>query len=217
MLFSFSIGVFPSSNFHHAKMAHTIFEKSDCRRVDFSYANLSGSVFWNANLKNVSFQNADLTSVNFSGANLWNADFTNTTITDSQLQNALSIQNAKLPNGTLGRGENLIKNGDANCNIKSLHPWRVQNGSIAVVASEENPNNCQFVLQSNVIGATMSQRIDLLNIWDSTLWQYSEFELHLNKSSGVSIELNGLSNNGAVLHKKIYSIIKIEFSLMMLF
>jgi uncharacterized protein YjbI with pentapeptide repeats len=174
--------------------------------ANFSYANLSGSVFWNANLKNVSFQNADLTYADFSGSNLRDADFTNTTITDSQLQSALSIRNAKLPNGTLGRARNLIKNGDANCNIKSLHPWHLQNGSITVVASKKNLNDCQFVLQSNGIGATMSQRIRLWDVWDSTLWTTSNVELHLYNSSGVSIELNSLSNNGTVIQKRIFGI-----------
>jgi uncharacterized protein YjbI with pentapeptide repeats len=208
MIFNFLAPVGKSSNFRHANMPHTIFEKCECRRVDFSYANLSGSVFWNANLENVSFQNADLAYVNFSGANLWNADFTNTTITDSQLQSALSIRNAKLPNGTLGRARNLIKNGDANCNIKSLYPWHVQNGSIMVVASKKNLNDCQFVLQSNVIGATMSQRIHLGDIWDSTLWTTSNVELHLNNSSGISTNIYGLSNNGTVIQKKLYSIVE---------
>jgi hypothetical protein len=81
----------------------------------------------------------------------------------------------------------------------------VQNGSIAVVVSKENRNNCQFVLQSNGIGATMWQRINLVNVWDSTLWTNSDIELHLYNSSGVSTELNGLSKNGTVIQKKLYS------------
>jgi uncharacterized protein YjbI with pentapeptide repeats len=206
MILNVLIADFPSSNFRYAKMAHTIFEKCNCWRIDFSYANLVESIFWNANLKGTLFKNADLTKVNFTGANLRNADLTNTTITDRQLQSARSIRNAKLPNGTLGRARNLIKNGDANCNITSLHPWHVQNGSIAVVASKKNLNDCQFVLQSNEISATMSQRINLMNVWDSTLWTDSTVELHLYNSSGVSVELNGLDKNGTVIQKKLSSI-----------
>jgi uncharacterized protein YjbI with pentapeptide repeats len=208
MIFSFLIVGFPSSNFRHAQMNHVIFEKCDCQRVDFSYANLVGSVFCNANLRSASFQNAVLTQANFSHANLCDADFTNTTITDSQLQSALSIRNAKLPNGTLGRTQNLIENGDANCNIKSLYPWQVQNGNIVVVASKRNPNDCQFVLKSHVIGATMSQRILLVDLWDFTIRTDSNVELHFYHSSGVSIKLNGLSNNGTVIHTEVHSMVE---------
>ena len=209
MIFNILIADFPSSsNFRYANMAHTIFEKCNCWRIDFSYANLAESIFWNANLKGAVFKNADLTKVNFTGANLRNADFTNTTITNKQLQSARSIRNAKLPNGTLGRARNLIKNGDANCNTTSLHPWHVQNGSIALVTSKKNSSDCQFVLQSNLIGATMSQRINLTNVWDSTLWTDSDVELHLYNSSGVSIELNGHDKDGTIIQKKSSSIVE---------
>jgi uncharacterized protein YjbI with pentapeptide repeats len=204
----FLIVGFPSSNFRHAQMNHIIFEKCDCQRVDFSYANLAGSVFCNANLRSASFQNAVLTQANFSHANLCDADFTNTTITDSQLESALSIRNAKLPNGTLGRTQNLIENGDANCNIESLYPWQVQNGNIAVVASKKHPNDCQFVLKSHVIGATMCQRIRLVDVWDFTIRTDSNVELHFYHSSGVSIELNGLSNNGTIIHTEVHSMVE---------
>jgi uncharacterized protein YjbI with pentapeptide repeats len=186
-------------------------EKSNCKMVDFSYANLSGSVFWNVNLMNASFHSVDLTEVNFSGANLLNSDLTNTTITNRQLQSARSIRNAKLPNGTLGRDRNLIVNGDATCIMKSLHPWYVTYGSIAVVPSRVNPNDCQFVLQFNGIGAAMSQRINLVDVWDSTLWTNSNVELHMYSSNGVSIELNSLSSNGTFIRRQTFGIIQQKF------
>jgi uncharacterized protein YjbI with pentapeptide repeats len=141
----------------------------------------------------------------FSLANLQNADFTNTTITDNQLQSALSIRNAKLPNGTLGQDRNLIKNGDANCKISLVRHWQVQNGHIAVVLSKEDRNQCQFSLQSVITGAIMSQRITLVGIWDSSIWTNSNVELQADMSSEVSIELSGKSSNGAVLDKHIAS------------
>ncbi len=208
MIFNVLIVGSPASNFRQAQMTHTKFEKCDCRMADFSYANLSGSLFWNTNLRSASFRNADLTDVSFYGANLRNADFTNTTITDGQLESARSIRNAKLPNGTLGHGRNMIKNGDANCNITSLHPWHVHNGSIAVVPSETNPNDCRFILQSNVTSATMSQRISLVNVWDSTLWMSSTVELFVYNSSGISTKLFGLNNDGAIIQKGIFSIVE---------
>ena len=169
--------------------------------ADFSYTNLTTTTFRNANLKNVSFQHAHLAEVNFSRANLWNADFTNTTITERQLQSALSIRNAKLPNGTLGRVRNLIKNGDANCNIPVVDLWHVQNGKITVIPSKKNANDCQFVLNSYEIGAMMWQRINLVKIWDADVWPDSNVELHFHRSSEVSIELHALNNNGTILHQ----------------
>jgi uncharacterized protein YjbI with pentapeptide repeats len=166
-----------------------------CNDVDFNYANL----------KNASFRGAALNGTNFSFANLQKADFTNTTITDSQLWSALSIRDAKLPNGTLGHGHNLVKNGDADCNITLAQDWRVQNGSIAVAATEKSRNDCQFSLQSLATGAVMSQRVVLAQFWDSSIWTNSTVELQVHMSNGVLIELSGTISNGTVLNKTVAS------------
>ncbi len=173
-------------------MAHSIFVKSHCRKTDFTYANLKSS----------SFRDAMLSDANFSLANLQNVDFTNTDITDSQLQSALSIRNAKLPNKTLGQGRNLVKNGDAKCNIPLGDHWKVKNGNITVVPSKEVGRKCQFTLQYFATGAIMSQLIDLVGIWDSSFWTHSNVELQAHMSSGVSIELSGKNSNGIVLTRR---------------
>jgi hypothetical protein len=110
------------------------------------------------------------------------------------LQNALSIRNAKLPNGTLGRGRNLFKNGNANCNISLANHWQAKNGSIIIVATKENPGQCHFSPQLKAIGAIMSQRIALVDIWNSSFWTDSSVEWEAQMSNGVSIELIGKSN-----------------------
>jgi uncharacterized protein YjbI with pentapeptide repeats len=184
-----------TSNFRQANMAHTIFVDCKCNDVDFSYANL----------ENASFRGATLDESNFLCANLQEADFTNTTITDSQLRSALSIRDAKLPNGTLGHGHNLVKNGDADCNITLVKDWQVENGSIAVVASKEDPSDCQFSLQSLVTGATMSQRIVQAQFWNSFICTNSIVKLQANMSSGVSIELSGINSAGTILNKIVAS------------
>jgi hypothetical protein len=176
-------------------MPNTIFDKCEFGKTDFSYANL----------KNSSFHSATLTEANFFLANLENVDFTNSTITDDQLQSALSIRNAKLPNGTLGLGRNLVKNGDANCNISLGNHWQVEIGNIAVVVFKNDRNQCRFSLQSVTTGAVMSQRIALVDIWDSSVWAYSYVELQAQISSAVSIELIGRNSNGIVVDKYIAS------------
>ncbi len=176
-------------------MPDTIFDKCDFGKTDFSYANL----------KNSSFHSAMLSKANFFLANLENVDFTNSTITDDQLQSALSIRNAKLPNGTLGLGRNLVKNGDANCNISLGNHWQVEIGNIAVVVFKNDRNQCRFSLQSVTTGAIMSQRIALVDIWDSSFWPYSYVELQAQISSAVSIELIGKNRNDIVVDKCIAS------------
>ena len=194
-----------ASNFIAGKIVDSLFVECNCRMADFSYSNLSGSVFVNANLKNVSFRNADLIRVNFTGANLRNADLTNTNISDRQLRSARSIQNAKLPNGTRGRDRNPIDNGNPHCGISDVAPWHIQNGDILVMTSKEDRNDCRFVLQSNSIHATMSQRVSLEGVWDGSYWRNSSVELHFRRSSGVSLELCGQYSNNTVLKKEISS------------
>ena len=147
------------------------------------------------------FRSTIIFTGDLSYANLQDTDLTNTTITDSQLQSALSIRNAKLPNGTLGLGRNLVRNGDADCNISLIDHWRIHNGSIAVTSSTKDQNQCQFSLQSAANGATMSQRINLVDIWDSSFWENSSVELHAQISGNVSLELISESSHGKLVNK----------------
>ena len=183
-------------------MPHTIFEQTRCSAAHFDRANLSQSIFYQVNAKNAFFNNATLTKANFSLANLHQADFTGTKITYSQLQSALSIQAALLPNETYAHDPNLIKNGHADCNIPLLLTWTLIHGNITTMKTEADFNNCHFVVQSNHVGASMYQKIDLAH-WDSSFWKYSLAVLDAHMTSGVSIELIGKSRNGATIDKKI--------------
>jgi hypothetical protein len=98
-----------------------------------------------------------------------------------------------------------VKNGDADCNITLAQDWRVQNGSIAVAATEKSRNDCQFSLQSLATGAVMSQRVVLAQFWDSSIWTNSTVELQVHMSNGVLIELSGTISNGTVLNKTVAS------------
>jgi hypothetical protein len=100
---------------------------------------------------------------------------------------------------------NLVKNGDADCNITLVKDWQVENGSIAVVASKEDPSDCQFSLQSLVTEATMSQRIVQAQFWNSFICTNSIVKLQANMSSGVSIELSGINSARTILNKIVAS------------
>ena len=153
-----------------------LFVQCNCRMADFTSTNLTATTFSMANLKNVSFRNAILTNVNFFRANLWNADLTNTTITDRQLQSARSIRNARLPNGTLGRAQNLIDH-------EFIYSRLVKNSNVTAI----------------------QQRINLAKFWDPDHWPDSSVELHFCRISGLSIELRTLDSNGRVLHRQFSS------------
>ena len=163
--------------------------------VDFSEASLIGSSFYDAKLR----------GANFSLANLRGVNFTNSTITDDQLQSALSIRDAILPNGTLGRSRNWIQNGNPNYNTFLVDHWHVQNGNITVVFSKKNRSKCHFSLQPPTTKAMMSQRIDLRHIWDSNFWKYAFAELQADISSGVSIELISKDSDGIIRDTQITS------------
>ena len=181
-------------------MPNTTFKNCVCNGVDFSYAKLN----------NASFHGTALYGTNFSFAVLDKADFTNTNITDSQLRSAFSIRGTKLPNGTLGQGHNLVKNGDANCNIIPIQDWQIQYGSIAVIASKKGRNDCQFFLQSLVAGAAMSQRIVMAQISRPEYYKNASsiadnVELQADMSTGVFIELTGITSNRTVIDKAVAS------------
>ena len=183
-------------------MPHTKFERTRCIAAHFDRANLSQSIFYQVNAKNAFFKNADLTNANFPLSNLHKADFTGTKITSSQLQSALSIRDALLPNGTYVNDSNLIKNGNADCNIPFLLTWTLTYGNIAIMQTETDFNNCHFVLQSDDVGGSMYQKINLTH-WNSGFWKYSLAVLEAQMTSEVSIELSEKNENGAIIDKKI--------------
>jgi hypothetical protein len=51
----------------------------------------------------------------------------------------------------------------------------------------------------------MSQRITLVDIWDSSFWTRSSVELQAQISSAVSIELIGKNSNDIVVDRRIAS------------
>ncbi|CAF1662594.1 unnamed protein product, partial [Rotaria magnacalcarata] len=112
-----------SVNFGNAYIFYTELMQAHCIEAHFVQAILLHSTFSHANAKSAAFYRANLTDVDFSFANLYNADFADTQITDSELWSALSIRDALLPNGTIARDPNLIKNGEADCNISLVDHW----------------------------------------------------------------------------------------------
>ncbi len=169
--------------------------------VHLAQATLRFSDFWHSNIKHAVFQSGYLVNVSFTGTNLYKADFNNTRMKGTELQNALSIQDAVLPNGTLASDTNLINNGQADCNISPFDSWTLKNGNITSTMSDQNSNDCQFNLQSFPIRASMFQRIDLSGKWDSKVWPYSQAVLSARMTIGVSIHLKAINSKGEIRAK----------------
>lgn len=186
-------------------MLHADFRQTTCIATNFIRARLSHSNFWSSNLKYSTFFAADLITTNFAGANLYKADFSHSTITDSQLRSALSIQDAILPNGTLANDKNLIKNGEADCNISLAKDWILLRGTVVTSISDKGNGNCWFGLHSFTTGANMSQRVNLLDKWDSVSWPYSKAVLTAYMSTNVFLMLRGIDANGQIIMQTITS------------
>lgn len=140
--------------------------------ANFENAMLLGSNFSSANVKNAKFDFTNLTMVDFTLANLQDLDFRSTRISNEQLISALSIQDARLRNGTLGQDRRLAFHTDS--------------------------TKCRFALQSDDTDMILSQSINLADFWNSDLWPYSFVTLNVRTGVNVSIQLNGVSSNGKI-------------------
>ena len=156
-----------------ASLSHKPRFVSILAKANFSRAIFKSAYLCNANLKGVSFDGANLRKVNFTHANLAQADFFNTKITDNQLRGALSIRDARLPNGSLGRDPNLVRNGYADCNMFVRNNWQVPDGDVTTIQSQADQNDCRFVSRFSSVEASMWQRIDLTYLWNSAFWSKS--------------------------------------------
>ncbi|CAF5184588.1 unnamed protein product, partial [Rotaria magnacalcarata] len=203
------------ANFAGAKVFNTNFHQSSCFASIFTHTSVSDCDFWHSNLKHAVFNKANLNQVNFSHANLYKANFTGANMTKSELNNTLSIQDAILPNETSAHDENLIKDGQADCNISHISDWTVSNGNITSVISNSSNSNCQFTLQSLSTGATMYQRVSLSDKWDSNFWTHSEAVLSAKMSTGVLIDLKGLQKNNSVSSKETLSLNEEQINLLL--
>ncbi|CAF3192829.1 unnamed protein product [Rotaria socialis] len=160
---------FNSANLVQANLAHLSarsanFHSVKAMQANFSYASMASCVFQWADLSSASFQRAFLAGSNFENANVQDVDFTgaylaNATITPGQLAEALSIAQAVLPNGTIGRNRNLASNSDASCKYINgiIADWNT-NGDV-ITKQEKSSTECVF--EARKINATLRQNVNL--------------------------------------------------------
>ena len=195
-----------SADFTGAQGSFMNFGETTAIAAQFSYATLTFSNFSSSNIKLSSFINAfELKEVDFSNANLYKVQFNYTDVEEIELESALSIQDAVLPNETLAYDKSLIKNGQADCNISLLNGWTLSNVNVTAIMSNTSQANCQFTLQSLSSGAAMKQRINLFDKWDSASWPYSQAVLRASMSIGITMELRGVNSNNLVVARQFLS------------
>jgi hypothetical protein len=138
---------------------------SNATLSDFTYANLykgtiKASIFTLASFVSSKIQGTEFHYTDLSNANLLNAKCFDDVCS---LDEALSIYNATLPNGTLGPFNNLIRNGDVQCNLSvEEHGWIVEEkDSIIIKPSTNNSGKCVFTSSSNFTRPSMSLTVNL--------------------------------------------------------
>ncbi|CAF2241105.1 unnamed protein product [Rotaria magnacalcarata] len=200
---SFSSAILVSANFQRTQASFMNFGQTTAVAALFDLATLTSSNFSYSNIKLASFSEVkELNETVFSGANLYKVQFNDTEMIDTQLESALSIQDAVLPNETLAHDENLIKNGKADCNTSLISDWTLSNVNVTVIMSSTSKSNCQFTLQSLSSGAAMKQRVNLYGKWDSNSWPYSQAVLRTSMSIGITMELRGINSNNLVVARQ---------------
>ncbi|CAF4249066.1 unnamed protein product [Rotaria sp. Silwood2] len=160
---------FYSANLFQAQMVAVVarstnFHTAIAVQTNFSYSNMPGCIFQWANLTNASFRKTFLSGANFENANVNNVDFTGAIligakITPGQLNTVLSIAQAILPDGSIGKNKNLVHNGNAECSKVpgTIANWNT-NGDIL---TKQDKFSTECVFQAKKINAILQQNIDL--------------------------------------------------------
>ncbi|CAF1525137.1 unnamed protein product [Adineta steineri] len=143
-----------SANFYNAKMIETNFSNGYLPSCLFQWTDLTSSSFRNAFLAGTNFENANVQNVDFTQAILPGA-----IITPGQLDVALSIANAILPDGSTGKNKNLVNNGNAQCtDMNNTIAYWNNNGDVFI---HEVQSNIDCVFQGTMANATLQQKMNV--------------------------------------------------------
>lgn len=176
--------------------------------ASFKGTDLNYSSFWHSNLNYASFIDSNIKGIQLLGATLYNATFKNVNVKIAQIKSALSIQDVVLSNRTRIQDKDLINNGEHNCNISHINGWILRSGNVTTLKVGQYNDFCEFTLQSISTNATIYQRVNLSNKWNSTLWSYSYTVLRADMSTGLSMELRAINSTNHVVDYQALSELK---------
>ena len=151
---SFSFMTAAHTEFQKADLTSTNFAGAAIYKGDFSLAILKYAFLTHCMLAQTKWTKSDLFGANLSRSNLTAAS----DLTDDQFISAVSIHNAYLPNGTMGRKDpSLIKHGSAICNTTFVYQsdfitnganiWRSLDGKHIIIRPlHNNSHDCVYAL-----------------------------------------------------------------------
>ncbi|CAF3474300.1 unnamed protein product [Rotaria socialis] len=148
-----SFATFNESNFSNASLDDSIlaavhvynstFENASMNRVQLASGKLINCNFRRASFIEASFAMADLTESDFSESNLNESIF----LLESQLNQVFSISKAVLPDGSIGKNKNLIRNGNPTCDesmTMNISQWTVPVQGSIIIVPQVHDGNCVF-------------------------------------------------------------------------
>lgn len=176
--------------FHNSVLIQCKFFRSQRISAEFNDCQLRDVEFLGSNAEGIRFVKSYMDFVNFDLSNLRDAIFDESVINENDLINVVSIENVRLGTGTPKSDNNLL--------FDDL--WEIDEESIKKI-----PNSFgtyRFSLCENKFFASMSQSIDLNQIWDRDSWPVSFVEIQVNVTFGVSIQILGWSNENQIVAER---------------
>lgn len=96
-----SMSILDGTNLQGASFVRSVFYMTELRGTNLSNADLQGANFTDADLSNADLQGADLGKANLERANLEGANLRGAKVTRGQLEQASSLKNTILPDGSI--------------------------------------------------------------------------------------------------------------------
>ena len=161
---SFQYATLIQARFDNAAIVGGNFYTARAIQANFSNSYMVDSIFQWADLRLASFRWAQLNGANFDSANVLDADFSRAVliganISPGQLSSALSIANALLPDGTLGKNVNLIRKDDGQCADVNGTILSWMSTGLVIASGNQSSEGCTF--QAKTINATLQQTIEI--------------------------------------------------------
>ncbi|CAF1576090.1 unnamed protein product [Rotaria magnacalcarata] len=140
---NFSNAILDDSILAAVHLYNTTFENASMNRIELASGKLFNCNFRRASFIEARFAIADLTESDFSESNLNKSIF----LLENQLNQVFSISKAILPDGSIGKNKNLIRNGNPACDesmTMNISQWAVPVQGSIIIVPKVNDGNCVF-------------------------------------------------------------------------
>ncbi|CAF1251354.1 unnamed protein product [Rotaria sp. Silwood1] len=236
VLTDFSHALMDGASFRRSQLADSSFVNSSGERCIFDSATLRNSTFYQAKMSFSNFHNVDLTKANLEEAYLSGSTLAFATLVDTQmngiyvlfanlsyanmsgaiclkdkcyLQDALSLLNAILPNGTNGthyyKPRSLLQNAYATCNAEEhkndhLAGWWMLGDPISTNTYYHKENLCVFTPKKggNSQDTGMAQSVNITMYNRLITNGHAAVSLKAHRGQFTAIEMNEIDGTGKV-------------------